>query len=91
MRAKSSVNLFELRALMEIESRNCSRGVGEGTATTAIAVPFVGTPKLSDTNFFQKKKEQVEGNKKMKKKKKQKREKRERESKIKLFVVKQWQ
>ena len=23
------------------------RGVGEGTATTAMAVPFVGTPKLS--------------------------------------------
>ena len=33
------------------------RGVGDGTATTAMAVPFVGTPNLSDTNLFKEKRE----------------------------------
>ena len=31
-----------------------NRGVGEGSVTTAMAVPLVGTPKLADTNFFKK-------------------------------------
>ena len=29
-----------------------TRGVREGTATNAMAVTYVRTPKLSDTNFF---------------------------------------
>ena len=32
-----------------------TRGVGEGTAITAMAVPFVGTPKLSGHQFEKKK------------------------------------
>ena len=35
-----------------------SRGVGEGTVITDMAVPFVGTPKLSDTKFLEKTKKE---------------------------------
>ena len=34
--------------------RPTGRGVGEGTAITAMAVPLVGTPKLSDTYSLKK-------------------------------------
>ena len=40
-----------IRYLFHIDT---SRGVWEGTTSTVTAVPFVGTPKLSDTNFFKK-------------------------------------
>ena len=59
------------------------RGVGEGNATTALAVPFVGTPKLSDTILFKKKKRRKKENenKRMRKKK------RERETKAVITVL----
>ena len=36
---------------MDCDELDDSRGVGEGTATTAMAIPFVGTPKLSGHKF----------------------------------------
>ena len=57
-----------------------------------MAVPFVGTPKLSDTNFLLKKqRKKMENRKKNDEKMKEKRKKRDKESKTKLFIVKQWQ
>ena len=50
-----------------------SRGVGEGTATTAMAVPFVGTPKLSGHQICQKRQKNKE------KKRKERERERERE------------
>ena len=44
------------------------RGVGEGTATTAMAVPFVGTPKLSGHQFPKLKKRERRKNKENRKK-----------------------
>ena len=53
------------------------RGVGEGTATPAIAVPYVGTPNLSDINCFKEKEKKRENeiNKKRKKEKKKRKKK----------------
>ena len=66
-----------------------SRGVGEGSTTTAMTVLFIGTSKLLDTNLFLKKKEKKERNGKKWRIMKEKKKTKKRESK--LFIMKQWQ
>ena len=68
-------NVFSIDSMRVIKKcvHSVLRGVGEGTATPAMVVPFVGTPNLSDINFFfqgkgRKRENEINKEKKMKKK-----------------------